>query len=86
MEAIDTNRNNRIFSTLINGYETLEKLTSMNIETMSTRDVVEYNQGTEMQRWYGDNFLVSGYQYLRNRDKATKAKRFVFFINKLEYR
>ena len=79
-------RNNRIFSTLINGYETLEKLTSMNIETMSTRDVVEYNQGTEMQRWYGDNFLVSGYQYLRNRDKATKAKRFVFFINKLEYR
>ena len=79
-------RNNRIFSTLINGYETLEKLSAMNIETMSTRDVVEYNQGTQIQRWYGDNFLVSGYQYLRNRDKAAKAKRYVFFINKLEYR
>lgn len=79
-------RNNRLSSTLINGYETLEKLTSMSIETMSTRDVVEYSNGIGIQRWYGDNFIVSGYHYLRNRDKAAKAKRYVFFLNKLEYR
>lgn len=79
-------RNNRLSSTLINGYETLEKLTSMSIETMSTRDVVEYSDGIGIQRWYGDNFIVSGYHYLRNRDKSTKAKRYVFFINKIEYR
>lgn len=79
-------RNNRLTNTLINGYETLEKLTSMSIETLNTRDVVEYSYGIQIQRWYGDNFIVNGYHYLRNRDKAAKAKRYVFFINKLEYR
>lgn len=79
-------RNNRLTSTLINGYETLEKLTSMSIETMNTRDMVEYSNKIGIQRWYGDNFIVSGYHYLKNRDKAAKAKRYVFFINKLEYR
>lgn len=78
-------RNSKIFNTLINGYETLEKLSAINIETMNKRDVVEYSNDVQLQRWYGDNFIASGYQYLRNRDKAAKAKRYVFFINKLEY-
>ena len=79
-------RNSKLINTLINGYETLEKLSAMNIETLNSRDVVEYSNAVAIQRWYGDNFIVSGYHYLRNRDKAAKAKRYVFFINKLEYR
>lgn len=78
--------NNRIINTLLNGYETLEKLSSFSIETSSPRDLIEYNRETDIQRWYGNNFLVSGYQSLRNRDKGSKGKRYVFFLNKVEYR
>ena len=79
-------RNNRILSMLVSGYDILEKISAINIESKSSRDVVEYNVDTEIEPWYGNYFLVSGYQYIRNRDKAIKAKRYVFHLNKLEYR
>lgn len=79
-------RNNRIMSMLVSGYDILEKISAINIESSNSRDVVEYNVNTEIEPWYGNYFLVSGYQYLRNRDKAIKAKRYVFYLNKLEYR
>ncbi|MCR5114060.1 MAG: hypothetical protein K6A95_00060 [Bacteroidales bacterium] len=78
-------RNNRIYSSLLNQGQTVEKPANISIETSNPREVVEYNKQTQIQRWYGDNFVASGYQYLRNRDRATKAKRYVFYLNKLIY-
>lgn len=79
-------RNNRIVSTLVNGYEVLEKVSSINIETSNSYDAVDYNRNTQIVPWYGRYYLVTGYQYVKNRNKAVKAKRYVFYINKLEYR
>lgn len=78
-------RGNRIYNTLVNGYTTLEKISYFNVETSSPRDLVEYNKNTEIQRWYGDNYLISGYHYLQNKDKKVNAKRYVFFLNKVIY-
>lgn len=79
-------RGNRVYNTLINGYTTLEKISYFNVETTTPRDIVEYNKNTEIQRWYGDNYLISGYHYLQNKDKKINAKRYVFFLNKLIYK
>lgn len=79
-------RSNRIISTLLNGYETIEQISSVNIETLNPREAVESCKKTDIRPWYGNNFIVTGYHNLKNKDKAAKAKRNVFFINKLEYR
>ncbi|MBO4655279.1 MAG: hypothetical protein J5644_07020 [Bacteroidales bacterium] len=79
-------RNNRIHSTLVNQYDVLERISSINIETTNSREVVEYNRGTEVMPWYRNYYLVAGYQNLKNKDKKIRPTRYVFFINKLEYR
>ena len=76
---------NRLFYTLVNGYNVLEKTEYFNIETNQPRDMVDYNIDTRMEHWYGDNYLVSGYQYIVNKGRGAKAKRFVFFLNKIIY-
>ena len=76
---------NRVFYTLVNGYNVIEKTEYFNIETNQPRDVVEYNIDTQMENWYDNNYLVSGYQYIINKGKGAKAKRFVFFLNKIIY-
>ena len=55
------------------------------IETSQPRDMVDYNIDTHLTHWYDDNYLVSGYQYIVNKGKGAKAKRFVFFLNKIIY-
>ena len=79
-------RHNRIISTLINGYETVAQISSVNIETSNPRESVESCKDIYITPWYKNNFIVTGYHNLKNRDKAVNAKRSVFFINKLEYR
>ena len=76
---------NRLFYTLVNGYNVLEKTDYFNIETNKPRDVVDYNIDTRLEHWYDSNYLVSGYQYIVNKGRGAKAKRFVFFLNKIIY-
>lgn len=79
-------RNNLLVNTLINGYEVIEKISSLPIETSSDSDGVEYSSDTQIEPWYGSYYLASGYQYVKNRAKAGKTKRYVFFLNKLIYK
>ena len=76
---------NRIYYTLVNGYQVIEKTDNFAIETNRQRDVVEYNIDTRLEHWYDDKYLISGYQYIENKGKGAKSKRFVFFLNKIIY-
>ena len=76
---------NRLFYTLVNGYDVLGKTDYVSIETNQPRDAVDYNIDTRLEHWYDSNYLVSGYQYIVNKGKSAKAKRFVFFMNKIVY-
>lgn len=76
---------NRVFYTLVNGYNVMEKTDYFNIETNQSRDLVDYNIDTRLEHWYDSNYLVSGYQYIVNKGRGAKAKRFVFFLNKIIY-
>lgn len=79
-------RNNRVTSTLLDKGEVVEKMASISIESSYNRDDVDYNRGTRVEHWYGNYYLVSGYQYILNRNRSGKGKRYVFFANKLQYK
>ena len=76
---------NHVFYTMVNGYEVIEKSNSFSIETNQPREFVDYNIDTRLENWYGNYYLASGYQYIVNKAKGGKAKRFVFFLNKIQY-
>ena len=77
--------NTYVTATLLNNAITVEPLTTINLETNYPRDVVEYSRDARITHWHGNNFLCSGYQYIRNGTKGLKSKRYVFYLNKLKY-
>lgn len=72
--------------TLIDGYTIIEPLTTIKMESKDRRDVVEYSRKPKFENWYGNYFLASGYQNIKNSSRSQKSKRYVFFLNKLEFR
>lgn len=77
-------KNNHIVNTLLDRGKTIVKMSAFPIETSSNREIVEYNRNTAIEHWYNNNFLISGYQYLYNKGKRNQ-KKYVFFINKVQY-
>jgi len=73
---------NEISSQLVNGKQVLAAQTAIPVELMNKSDFLEYSSNLSMQQWYKNNFLLSGYQYIKNAQRG-KGKRYVFFINKL---
>ncbi|MCL2434868.1 MAG: hypothetical protein FWD09_01865 [Lentimicrobiaceae bacterium] len=71
-----------IISQLMNGQYVLGAQTATPVELSYKTDLLEYSSHTAMQHWYGNNFLLSGYQYIKNTQRG-KGKRYVFFLNKL---
>ncbi|MDR1112377.1 MAG: hypothetical protein LBL18_01260 [Bacteroidales bacterium] len=78
--------NTYITATLLHNSITIEPITTTTLETSFARDVVEYSRDAHITHWYGNNFLCSGYQYIRNSTKGVKPKRYVFYLNKLAYK
>ena len=74
---------NEIISQFMNGKKVLAAQNAIPIELLNKTDFVEYSSNISMRRWYNNNFLLSGYQYIRNTQRGGKGKRYVFFLNKL---
>ena len=73
---------NEIVSQYMNGKKVLSAQSATPIELPSKMDVLEYSSNISMRHWYDNNFLLSGYQYIKNSQRG-KGKRYVFFLNKL---
>ena len=73
---------NEIVSQFMNGQRVLGAQTAIPIELTSKTDILEYSANISMRHWYGNNFLLSGYQYIKNTQRG-KGRRYVFFLNKL---
>lgn len=63
----------------------IEPLSTMELETLQTKETVDYSKKVKMQTWYDDNFVISGYQYIKSNVRGSKSHRYVFFANKLQY-
>jgi hypothetical protein len=73
---------NAITSQFLHGNQVLAAQTATPVELMSRADILEYSSHLSMRNWYDNNFLLSGYQYIKNNQRG-KGRRYVFFINKL---
>ena len=74
--------NNEVVSQLMHGQSVLAPQSAMPVELLNKTDMLEYSSNISMQHWYDNNFLLSGYQYIRNPQRG-QGKRYVFFTNKL---
>ncbi|MBO4232131.1 MAG: hypothetical protein J5862_02700 [Bacteroidales bacterium] len=77
--------NYTLTSMLVNGKTIVEPLSRMKLETNHPKDEIEYTKMLKMEHWYGNSFIISGYQYIKSGIKGSKAKKYVFFANKLKY-
>lgn len=77
---------NTITSTLVNNYAVVEPILTEKLVTLYPKDVVESTAQHKIERWYGDSYLITGYQVIRNQTQGKGGKRFVFFLNRLQYR
>jgi len=73
---------NEIISQFMNGQRVIAAQTATPVELTHQTDILEYSSNIYMQHWYDNNFLLSGYQYIKNTQRS-KGKRYVFFLNKL---
>lgn len=71
---------------MVDGYQIKEPLTTIELESKNKRDKVDYSRNPRMDNWYGNYFLFYGYQFIKNSSQSAKAKRYVFFMNKLLYK
>jgi hypothetical protein len=74
-----------IGSKIISGNNTTEKTSHTVIELMYQDDKLVSETKSRVQRWYGDYFLTSGYQEIKNISGEAGSKRMVYFFTKLKY-
>jgi len=58
----------------------------MKIGTNFPQDKVSQDENNRIISWYGNYFLIYGYQKLKNRTLGKQATRMVFYANKITYR
>lgn len=76
-----------IKSKVIRGHEVLDEKADVKIQTGFADDKVKRTLFSNAQHWYGDYFLVYGYQQIKNsEDQRIKRKRAVFYFNKVGYK
>jgi hypothetical protein len=73
---------NEITSQFMNGQRVLAPQAAIPVEISYKADILEYSSNISMRHWHDNNFLLSGYQYIKNSQRG-KGKRYVFFINKM---
>jgi len=77
--------NGNIVSQIIEGPADIDR-SKMKIGTDFPQDRVSQDENNHIVSWYGDYFLIYGYQKLKNRTMGEQSTRIVFYANKIAYR
>jgi hypothetical protein len=75
-----------IHSLLLHRDEPIVPTSVMALETLYGGDNVEYSRNARIEPWVGNHFICTGYQYIRGRSKSAKSRRYVYYINRLDYK
>jgi len=57
----------------------------MKIGTKFPQDRISQDENNHIVNWYGDYFLIYGYQKIKNRTLSEQSTRVVFYVNKIAY-
>lgn len=77
--------NGQIASEIINGADVVGELEHTDIATSHSNDVIVEDKRSEMEHWYNNNFIIYGYQTIKNNYLSGKRKRTVFYVNKIAF-
>lgn len=75
----------KVASKIVKGNEVLEKLDFSILELSHPGDKLLSETKSRMAPWYGNYFLCSGYQEIKNISLGEDKKRLVFYITKIKY-
>jgi len=76
----------KIISQTFNGSSDIGDREETPLETKFAKDRVVQDANNRLKPWYGDYYLIYGYQKLRNRSLQDKSLRTVFYINKIAFK
>lgn len=76
----------KVASQVINKDEIIDDITVAGVDFLYSRDRLMDTGTSTITHWYGQYFLVSGYQTIRNSRVTKSGKRTVFYMNKMAYR
>ncbi len=79
------NKDGKIASKVISGYNEVGDEEQMKVETLYRNDVQLDTSNGMIKRWYGNTFIAFGYQTIRNSTLGGGSKRKVFYVNKLVF-
>lgn len=77
--------NGNVVSQTVEGPADIDR-SKMKIGTNFPQDRVSQDENNHIVSWYGDYFLIYGYQKLKNRTLDEQSTRAVFYANKIAYR
>ncbi len=77
--------NGNVVSQTIEGPADIDK-SKMKIGTNFPQDRIAQDENNRIVRWYGDYFLIYGYEKLKNRTLGEQSTRVVFYANKIAYK
>lgn len=70
---------------MLNGKIISDKSTEI-VEKTHENDKIKSSYGEDVEFWYGKHFISYGYQKIKNKkDASVNKKRFVYYINKIEF-
>ena len=75
-----------LVSQTFEGAKDIEDREKIKIETVFKKDRIVEDENNKIVHWYGDYYLVYGYQRIKNRALADKTNRTVFFMNKVAFK
>ena len=76
----------RIASKILSDGNTTGSISYTDIAPLSSRDKVFNDSNSNIVSWYGNYFLVYGYQNIKNNYQADRSNKNVFYINKVAFR
>ncbi len=77
--------NGDVISQIIEGPVDVDK-SKMKIGTNFPQDRVTQDENSHIVKWYGNYYLIYGYQKLKNRTLRNQSTRVIFYANKITYR
>ncbi|NTW23728.1 MAG: hypothetical protein HGA37_03425 [Lentimicrobium sp.] len=71
---------------LTDGLSASSSVSNTEIASLSSRDKVYSDANSNIVSWYGNYFLVYGYQNIRNSYQSSRNNKNVFYLNKIAFR
>jgi hypothetical protein len=72
--------------TILEGNQVIEPLNSFRLSSGNLKEVTGTSIDSKLQKWYGNYYLATGYQLIKNNSNNKISDRYVYYVRKMEFR